>query len=68
MSEGRESVSRTGVLVIRAWVEPDGPDGLRVRITSTRDVLAGERELRAAADVPSVLAIVERWLDDLATR
>jgi hypothetical protein len=54
---------RTGVLVIRAWLE-DGSeqDALRVRITETLDISTADRVERAAASGEDVLKTVGDWL------
>lgn len=64
MGAAADSEPRTGVLVIRAWTEHDGADGLRVRITSTLDVTAPETAVSVAARPEDVLAIVGRWIEE----
>ena len=56
---------RTGVLVLRAWVEADGDNGLRVRITSTASDGASEVISRASATVDGVCTLVRSWLEEL---
>jgi hypothetical protein len=58
-------LDRTGLMIIRAWVEQGSSQPLRARIRFTTDVGAGlEREL-TLADVPGVSAAVELWLQDV---
>lgn len=56
---------RTGVLVIRAWIEPEGDDGLRARITYTLDLSHCEQSTVAVATCEGVAAAVLAWLDAL---
>jgi hypothetical protein len=63
--------SRTGVLVMRAWIEPEHPTSLRVRIVQsmgdTIDDLAGTEALSPAttmaATIEDAVRIVRAWLD-----
>src|SRR5688572_14720839 len=56
---------RTGLLLIRAWVETGSVKPLRAQIRTTTDVAKGlEREL-TVVDVPSATAKVEAWLADI---
>lgn len=60
--------SRTGVLVVRAWVEPNRE--LRARITRTPDIEAvgGSETVTAAGSVDEVAAQVRDWLNELIDR
>ena len=51
-----------GVLVVRAWLEPEAEPALRCRVTSRVDVLAGNERVLALTDERAVLAEVTRWL------
>jgi hypothetical protein len=62
---GTADQDRTGVLVLRAWVEPAGDDGLRVRITRTVPGGATEAVSSAAATVDGVCSMVRGWLEEL---
>ena len=53
---------RTGILVIRVWLEQDGPGRLRARLTQAADLGEVPTTLATAADVPGVCAAVETWL------
>jgi hypothetical protein len=59
-------VKRSGVLVVRAWVE-GAPGELRARITQSRGLTVGDRVETAASSVGEVLAIVQDWLETLLT-
>ena len=64
----RAIVERTGVLVLRAWVQPGGGADLRIRITGTRDVTQAKgADVAATASTPEqVCQVVHAWLDDVA--
>jgi hypothetical protein len=60
------SPPRTGVLVVRAWVEGDlASGGLRVRIVRTLDVTGPESESSSAATPDEVYRVVRLWLEAL---
>ena len=56
-------VERTGVLVIRAWIEADGETRLRARITSTRDVTQDHEISTVVATPTEITSAVVEWLD-----
>jgi hypothetical protein len=58
---------RTGVLVVRAWVEGDPPQ-LKARITHTLDVTRPQSESATASSADQICAEVRRWLDALERR
>jgi hypothetical protein len=58
-----EGSTRTGVLVLRAWVE--GEDGLRVRVAWSTHGARAEQSTRASATVDGVCALVRAWLEGL---
>lgn len=62
--DGRMS-DRTGLLVVRVWLEggPSDGDGLRARIIQTLDVAAGAEIVTAAATTDQVCATVREWLE-----
>jgi hypothetical protein len=56
---------RTGLAVIRVWIErPDGREGLRARITLVRDLEGRESESAVAADPEEIVGVVRRFVDD----
>ena len=58
----REAAERTGVIVVRVWIEqPPGP-GLRARISAQR-LHDDERTTYAVHTVESVVEVVRRWLE-----
>jgi hypothetical protein len=62
---GTANEERTGVLVLRAWVEADGNNGLRVRITRTIPGGTTEGVSSAAATVDGVCTMIRNWLEEL---
>lgn len=56
---------RTGVLVIRAWIDGE-PPSLRLRITRTADVAARDEESTVTASVDEACTVVRRWLEEFA--
>ena len=67
-ADGRQ---RAGVLVLRAWVEDTGDQGLRVRIVRIAPNRMGattEPVNIASATVDGVCATVRAWLEELMDR
>jgi hypothetical protein len=59
---------RTGVLVLRAWVEADGDHSLRVRITRITETIhdaSVEPMSSTFATVDGACTMVRGWLEDL---
>jgi hypothetical protein len=54
---------RTGVLVVRAWIEGD-PAQLKARITQTIDVAARESATTTASTAEQIYGAVRRWLEE----
>lgn len=54
---------RTGLLVIRAWIESNGQAQLRARITRTLDLEQRAEVSTAASNRDQIVAAVETWLD-----
>lgn len=54
---------RTGVLILRIWIEAHPEKGLRARITETVDIVEGKQRTLAAASVREIVAIVCDWLE-----
>jgi hypothetical protein len=57
-------VERTGMLVVRVWVERDAV--MRARITQSLDVEAQEPSISLAAGVDGIRAALSSWLDAFA--
>ena len=53
---------RTGLMIIRAWVEEGSREPLRVQLRLTTDVSKGFEQTLNLSDVETASAAVERWL------
>ncbi len=62
----REREERTGLLIIRAWVEEGSSEPLRVQIRLTTDVSEGFQRTINLTDVEETSAAVQGWLTDIA--
>lgn len=56
---------RTGLMIIRAWVEPGSDEPLRVRIRLTTDVSKDFQRTMTISDAEAVCPVVEGWLMDI---
>lgn len=54
--------ARTGVLIIRAWLEGSSPRPLRVEMRRTDDISSGIETAGTFTEIAEVLASVEQWL------
>ena len=56
---------RTGLLLVRVWLEggPSDGDGVRARIIHTLDVTAGAETVTAAATTDQICSAVREWLE-----
>lgn len=55
---------RTGLLILRLWIEGNVRDGFRARITQTLDSAGSEREVAMAGTPADVRTVVQDWIDD----
>jgi hypothetical protein len=53
---------RTGVLILRVWIEDDAQGGMRARITQTLDIRAPASVVTWAASAEEITDTVARWL------
>ena len=60
----RGTGERTGVLVVRIWVEPGVGGGLRARMTSTLDSTEQDELVTVASTPEGIAAVVRQWIDD----
>ena len=54
--------SRTGVLIIRVWSDPEDAGQLRMRVTSRRDVSVDDEEIQNSTSIDEVLEHARTWL------
>jgi len=59
--------TRTGLLIIRAWAEPESSSPLRVQIRLTTDVSLGMERSETITEADAVIEIVQIWLLEMAT-
>ena len=57
-------IDRTGLLIVRAWVEPGSVAPLRARIQVTDDISAGFETL-VLSEPNAVERLVAQWLQDV---
>ena len=60
-------ISRTGLLIIRAWIEEGSSEPLRAHIRLTTDVSSGFEDSMTLSQVPAVCEAVETWLGDIVS-
>jgi len=58
----RSAPERTGILVVRVWLEQDAPGRLRARLTQAANLGEAPTTLATAADVAGICGAVEAWL------
>lgn len=54
---------RTGLLIVRLWIERDSLEGFRARITQTMDSANPEQTMASAATPEGIYAIVRTWVE-----
>lgn len=54
---------RTGILIVRLWIEGDAHGGFRARITQALDSASREQTMATAADPEDVYAVVRTWVE-----
>jgi hypothetical protein len=59
-------INRTGLLIIRAWIEEGSSEPLRVEMRIAHDVSAGFERRVTLARTNEVCETVKEWLDDVA--
>jgi hypothetical protein len=61
------AITRTGLLIIRAWAEPGSSSPLRLQIRLTTDVSLGVGRRETITDADAVVEVVRAWLQEMAT-
>jgi hypothetical protein len=56
---------RTGLFLIRAWIEPGSSSPLRAHIRRTTDVTQGFEQGLTTAQKEAVVAAVQAWLSEM---
>jgi hypothetical protein len=57
--------TRTGLLIVRAWVEPGSSSPLRTQIRMTTDIAHGFEASLTLAHEEEVVEAVRAWLSDM---
>ena len=58
---------RTGILIVRLWIEGTADGGLRARITQTHDATGPEQAMASAATPDDIYAVVRTWVETFVT-
>ncbi|MFA5891848.1 MAG: hypothetical protein WDA27_13005 [Actinomycetota bacterium] len=58
-----QSSDRTGILIVRLWIEGNAREGLRAHITQTFDSASPEQAMAVAADPKDIYAAVKTWVE-----
>lgn len=59
-----QSPDRTGLLILRLWIEGNAQDGFRARITQTLDSAGTERAVAMAGTPQAACTVVQNWVDE----
>ena len=59
------STDRTGLLIIRVWVEDGSEEPLRASVRHTTDVAVGFEETITLTDLDVTAEFVRRWLREI---
>ena len=54
---------RTGILIVRLWIEGTADGGLRARITQTHDTTGPEQAMASAATPDDIYSVVRTWVE-----
>jgi len=58
-----QSPERTGILIVRMWMEPNSDEGFRARITQTFDSSQPEQASVVAATPEDIYGAVRTWVE-----
>jgi hypothetical protein len=59
--------TRSGLFIIRAWVEPGSSSPLRAQIRFTTDVSLGFQRSLTVAQEEAVVEAIQAWLSEMLT-
>jgi hypothetical protein len=60
------SHERTGVIIVRVWLEADAENALRARVTAVHDLKSRDVDDATASSVEGIVALVERFVRSFA--
>lgn len=58
------SSARTGILVVRLWIEANAQEGFRARIVRTLDAEGTDQETATAATPGDLYTLVQTWVEE----
>ncbi|HVL80852.1 MAG TPA: hypothetical protein VM840_04580 [Actinomycetota bacterium] len=58
-----QSADRTGLLIVRLWIEGNAEDGFRARVTQTLDIAETQEAVEMAGTPQALSAVVQSWID-----
>ena len=58
------SFDRTGILIVRLWIEGNSREGFRARITQTHDSTGLEQASATAGNPEDLYAVVRTWVEE----
>jgi len=61
------SANRTGILIVRLWVEANAHEGFRARITQTLDSGAPGQAMATAGTPDELYAVVRTWVEEFTS-
>lgn len=61
-----QTSDRTGVLIVRLWIEANHEHGLRARITRTLDTMVTEHAVAVVSSADDICSVVKQWVEDFA--
>lgn len=61
------TTDRTGVLLVRLWIEANHETSLRARITQSLDTMAIEQSVAVASSSDEICKVVKQWVDDFTS-
>ena len=61
---GMSTSDRTGLLIVRLWIEGNPVDGFRARITQKLDSTTVEHAVAVADNAQDVSIVVQKWMVD----
>jgi hypothetical protein len=59
-----QSPDRTGLMILRLWIEGNVRVGFRARITQTLDSAGPKKSTEMAGSPEDVCVVVQRWVDE----
>lgn len=61
-----QSSDRTGILIVRLWIEGNALEGFRARITQTLDSTGPDQAMSTTANPEDIYAVVRTWVEAFA--